>query len=257
MIRLVVSRSIRMRSDGRCSLRSCASRAAPSSRIVALASWTTPRSFILPARRLPTDASIGPFAHAVTPRRGGAIRSYEVHGGNADAAPGPRGLAPQSAQADRTWMARSPFGPVWTSKLTASPPLRRSKSRESVRPSLWKKYSFPSGAAMKPKPRSEMTRLTVPVAMARTPFLLEQMYGAGPVREETSDQAKATEGTADAQHTRRSSASRRTGEAALASEVGRHHRLRGGRVDAMGLRGDRKDGESRDSALERHHGHGI
>ena len=111
--------------------------------MVALACWTTPRSFILPARRLPTDASIGPFTRGTKPWRGGAIRSAQVHRGDTRTAPGPRELAPQSAQADRTWMARSPFGPVWTSKLTASPPLRRSKSRESVRPSLWKKLSLP------------------------------------------------------------------------------------------------------------------
>src|SRR2546422_4635481 len=145
-------------------------------------------------------------------------------------------------------MARSPLGPVWTSKLTASPPVRRSKSRESVRPSLWKKYSFPSGAAIKPKPRSEMTRLTVPVVIVGTPFLLEQTYGAGPVREETSDQAKATEGTADTQHTRGTRAGRQTPSLRSAPEVGGHHRLRGGRIHAMGLRGDGKHGEPGDSA---------
>src|SRR6478752_4928057 len=59
------------------------------------------------------------------------------------------------------------------SNWTFSPPMRRSKSRDDVRPSRWKKYSFPSSAAMKPKPRSETTFLMVPV-VTMTSTLLER-----------------------------------------------------------------------------------
>src|SRR4029078_3081373 len=61
------------------------------------------------------------------------------------------------------------------SNWTFSPPMRRSKSRDAVRPSRWKKHSFPSSAAMKPKPRSETTFLIVPVVTATsTPLSNEQ-----------------------------------------------------------------------------------
>src|SRR5687768_16757077 len=77
------------------------------------------------------------------------------------------------------------------SKLTDSPPTRRSKSSELDRPSLWKKYSLPSGELMKPKPRSEMTFLMVPLV---TVMFLDvsprTRYGARPAREGTVDQAK-------------------------------------------------------------------
>src|SRR5450759_934718 len=43
--------------------------------------------------------------------------------------------------------------------------MRRSNSRGATTPPRWKKYSFPSSAAMKPKPRSATTFLTVPVVM--------------------------------------------------------------------------------------------
>jgi len=56
------------------------------------------------------------------------------------------------------------FGLASTSKVTRSPPTRRSKSSDPWRPVPWKKYSLASSAAMKPKPRSEITFLTVPVA---------------------------------------------------------------------------------------------
>src|ERR1035437_7626177 len=63
-------------------------------------------------------------------------------------------------------MARGPLGLVSISNETRSPPTRRSKSRGAWRPPRWKKYSFPSSAAMKPKPRSATTFLIVPVVMS-------------------------------------------------------------------------------------------
>src|SRR5712691_7534529 len=68
-------------------------------------------------------------------------------------------------QAARTLVARGPLGLASTSNSTRSPPMRRSKLSEESSPSRWKKYSFASSAAMKPKPRSETTFLMVPVAM--------------------------------------------------------------------------------------------
>src|SRR5256885_12906322 len=61
--------------------------------------------------------------------------------------------------------ARGPFWLGSTSKLTRSPPARESKLTLESRPVRWKKYSFPSSAAMKPKPRSETSFLTVPVGI--------------------------------------------------------------------------------------------
>ena len=62
-------------------------------------------------------------------------------------------------------LARGPLGLASISNVTCSPPTRRSKSSEESRPPRWKKYSFSSSAAMKPKPRSATTFLMVPVVM--------------------------------------------------------------------------------------------
>src|SRR5215471_5184709 len=61
--------------------------------------------------------------------------------------------------------ARGPFWLGSISKLTRSPPARESKFTLESRPVRWKKYSFPSSAAMKPKPRSETSFLMVPVGI--------------------------------------------------------------------------------------------
>ena len=66
-------------------------------------------------------------------------------------------------QAARTCPARGPLGLVSISNVTRSPPFRRSKSSEESSEFRWKKYSFVSSAAMKPKPRSATTFLMVPV----------------------------------------------------------------------------------------------
>src|SRR4029079_4999492 len=50
------------------------------------------------------------------------------------------------------------------------PPTSRSKSSEPSRPPRWKKYSFASSPAMKPKPRSDTTFLMVPVVMWTSNF---------------------------------------------------------------------------------------
>src|SRR5450756_2146783 len=62
-----------------------------------------------------------------------------------------------------TSLARGPFGLASTSNVTFSPPLSESKLSTASR---WKKYSFPSSAAMKPKPRSETSFLMVPLVIA-------------------------------------------------------------------------------------------
>src|SRR4029079_2831904 len=72
------------------------------------------------------------------------------------------------------------------SNWTFSPPLRRSKSRDDVSPLRWKKYSFPSSAAMKPKPRSDTTFLMVPVVTV-TSTLLEHGGGSRTVRSRGDD----------------------------------------------------------------------
>src|SRR5476651_269164 len=63
-------------------------------------------------------------------------------------------------------MARGPLGLVSISNETRSPPTRRSNSSGDWTPPRWKKYSFPSSAAMKPKPRSETSFLMVPLVIA-------------------------------------------------------------------------------------------
>src|SRR6476646_759541 len=62
-------------------------------------------------------------------------------------------------------LARGPFWLGSISKLTRSPPASESKLTLESRPVLWKKYSFPSSAAMKPNPRSETSFLMVPVGI--------------------------------------------------------------------------------------------
>src|SRR3984893_17929137 len=68
-------------------------------------------------------------------------------------------------QAARTWRARGPLSLRSISKLTRSSPARFSKVSELSSPLRWKKYSCPSSAVMKPKPRSATIFLTVPVTL--------------------------------------------------------------------------------------------
>src|SRR5207247_10861174 len=82
----------------------------------------------------------------------------------------------------RTVFARGPLGLVSISKETFSPPCSLSKL-----PSVelrWKKYSFPSSAAIKPKPRSETSFLMVPAGISIS-YALEQgsTQPDGPVQE--------------------------------------------------------------------------
>ena len=81
----------------------------------------------------------------------------------------------RSDQAAETLLARGPRGlcSIWNS--TFSPPTRRSKLSDESSASRWKKYSLASSAVMKPKPRSEMTFLTVPVATMTLQRLLERL----------------------------------------------------------------------------------
>src|SRR6266566_2256735 len=71
-------------------------------------------------------------------------------------------------------LARGPFRLGSISKLTRSPPASESKFTLESRPVLWKKYSFPSSAAMKPNPRSETSFLMVPVGIDQSPLLESQ-----------------------------------------------------------------------------------
>src|SRR5918994_2385197 len=64
-----------------------------------------------------------------------------------------------------TFSPRGPLGPWPTSNVTACPS-RRSSKRVWAHAELWKKYSVPSPARMKPKPLSETMRLMVPVIEA-------------------------------------------------------------------------------------------
>src|SRR5207249_273229 len=97
-----------------------------------------------------------------------------------------------TVSAARTLFARGPFGLCSMSKSTFSPPLMRSKSRDAWSALRWKKYSLPSSAVMKPKPRSEMTFLTVPVVTLT--FLLsrtgEQTHG--PFEKRSTTRSTAT-----------------------------------------------------------------
>src|SRR5437870_3729610 len=62
-------------------------------------------------------------------------------------------------------LARGPFWLGSISKLTRSPPASESKFTLESSPVRWKKYSFPSSAAMKPNPRSWTSFLIVPVGI--------------------------------------------------------------------------------------------
>src|SRR5947209_10097017 len=67
--------------------------------------------------------------------------------------------------------ARGPFWLDSISNWTRSPPASESKFTFESRPVRWKKYSFPSSAAMKPNPRSETNFLIVPVGIdSKPPF---------------------------------------------------------------------------------------
>src|SRR5712692_4854737 len=66
--------------------------------------------------------------------------------------------------------ARGPFWLGSISKLTRSPPARESKFTLESRPVRWKKYSFPSSAAMNPNPRSDTNFLIVPVGISKLLF---------------------------------------------------------------------------------------
>src|SRR6476661_8768792 len=68
--------------------------------------------------------------------------------------------------------------------------MRRSKSRDDVRPSRWKKYSFPSSAAMKPKPRSETTFLIVPVVTVTSTLLSNEQNSRRTVSSRKVDHTK-------------------------------------------------------------------
>src|SRR5579872_2426742 len=67
-------------------------------------------------------------------------------------------------------LARGPFWLGSISKLTRSPPASESKLTLESSPVRWKKYSFPSSAAMNPKPRSWTSFLMVPVGIEKPPF---------------------------------------------------------------------------------------
>src|ERR1035437_9709399 len=81
-------------------------------------------------------------------------------------------------------MARGPLGLVSISNETRSPPTRRSNSSGDWTPPRWKKYSFPSSAAIKPKPRSATTFLIVPVVMSDPFFFPIQTADARSVGKE-------------------------------------------------------------------------
>src|SRR5215831_8566315 len=76
----------------------------------------------------------------------------------------------RAAYAIRTRFARGPFGLCSTSNVTRSPPVSESKFSDVSMPERWKKYSFPSSAAMKPNPRSDTTFLIVPWDIKKLPF---------------------------------------------------------------------------------------
>ena len=106
-------------------------------------------------------------------------RAATMPGWRRDRPPDRRGRRRRAGRVDRwvrqawirprsTWVARGPLGLCSTSNATFSPPLRLSKSRGAWRPPRWKKYSFPSSAVMKPKPRSATTFLMVPLVMSLT-----------------------------------------------------------------------------------------
>ena len=61
------------------------------------------------------------------------------------------------------WQRGGPWGSPRSRTRPSRRRSRRSKSSELSRPPRWKKYSFVSSAVMKPKPRSAMTFLMVPV----------------------------------------------------------------------------------------------
>src|SRR6266851_799423 len=73
-------------------------------------------------------------------------------------------------QASLIRLARGPFWLASISKLTRSPPASESKLTLESRPVRWKKYSFPSSAAMKPNPRSETSFFMVPVGIDKLLF---------------------------------------------------------------------------------------
>src|SRR5262249_41161067 len=76
----------------------------------------------------------------------------------------------RAAYAIRTRLARGPFGLCSTSNVTRSPPVSESKFSDVSMPVRWKKYSFPSSAAMTPNPRSDTTFLIVPWDIKKLPF---------------------------------------------------------------------------------------
>src|SRR5688572_1428217 len=65
----------------------------------------------------------------------------------------------------RTFSPRGPLGPWPRSNVTVCPS-RNSSKCVWVQAELWKKYSVPSPARMKPKPLSETRRLMVPLSEA-------------------------------------------------------------------------------------------
>src|ERR1700694_150292 len=84
------------------------------------------------------------------------------------------------------------------SKLTVAPPRRLSKLSEVSTPLWWKKYSFPSSAAMNPNPRSETIFFTVPFGIAVL-LLSNTEWNASALfeREECRPHARSPEGRAN------------------------------------------------------------
>src|SRR5688572_31357212 len=78
----------------------------------------------------------------------------------------------------RTLSARGPLGPCPFSNVTDCPSRSWSK-RVSRHAELWKKYSLPSSARMKPKPLSLTRRLIVPFIDAAIPFPRENEKPSG------------------------------------------------------------------------------
>src|SRR4029079_8043843 len=67
----------------------------------------------------------------------------------------------QRVQTSRTFSPLGPFGPCPISNVTGCPS-RRSSNAVCWQAELWKKYSVPLSARMKPKPLSLTSRLMVP-----------------------------------------------------------------------------------------------
>jgi hypothetical protein len=115
-------------------------------------------------RRLPNDATLrsDDIADCVK-----TVKAVPEGATLAPMASRPSGKEIVCGYAGRTFSARGPFGPCPMVNVTASP--SRSESNGVLaHAELWKKYSVPSGVAMKPKPLS-VSRLMVPFDDMRSP----------------------------------------------------------------------------------------